>query len=126
MRNGLSALFSDGPSPHLQSLPSSKSIEKLQILDLQVECLLLCPFPNIKKGMRLATDILTESFLADSVILETCLSLMLPDELELDELQFVYVLLLASDQIEELVDVIHPAEDQSDVLVQTGLGLLDC
>lgn len=76
--------------------------------------------------MRLATHILAEALLADRVVLEPWLPLILPYNLELDQLELVDVLLLASHQVEELIDVVHPPEDQTDVLVQTGLGLLDC
>lgn len=86
MGNGLSALLGDSPPPHLQRLPSSKSIEKLQCLDLRIQGLLLGPFSYIEKGMRLASHILTKTLLADSVVLESSLTLMLTDQLEFDQL----------------------------------------
>lgn len=97
MRDGLPALFGDGPSPHLKGLPSPEPVEELQRFDLHIEGFFLKPLSNIKKCMRFASDILTKSLLADCVVLKPVFALMLADDLKVHEFQLIYILLTSSD-----------------------------
>lgn len=117
MRDGLSALLDDGPSPHLQSLPPPEPVEELQGLDLHIQGFLLEPLRNIQERVWLASDVLAKTLLADRVILKPVFSLVLPDQLKVDQFQLIDVFLASSHEVQKLIDVVHSSQHQTYVLV---------
>lgn len=64
-------MLGDGPAPHLKGFPSAKPVEKFKGFYLEIKGLFLGPLADIEESMGFAANVLAESLLADSVVLES-------------------------------------------------------
>jgi hypothetical protein len=97
--DGLSALASDGPSPHLQGFPASEAEEEAKRFYFAVEGLLLSPLSYIDEVLWFSSHILAKPLATNCVVLEIGLSLMISDRFKIHQFQLIDIFLISPHQV---------------------------